>query len=337
MRQINNPPNPYHKYTAEFLGEPPPVKLEIFEETATRKIITKNNSPDVGFDFSVNCYRGCIHACTYCFARPYHEFLGYGAGTDFETKIVVKINAPELLRRELKATRRNIDSLNFSFTTDPYLPLEANYELTRNCLKVCRDYRIPVGIVTKSPLVTRDTDVLSESGATVYFSIPFLTTEQSKPFEPYAPIPEARFRAMKTLAENGIPVGIAVAPIIPAYNDSQIPALLERARDAGATKAFMTLLRLPTESLRAYFTARLAERLPTKTDKILGALKRERDGKLNSNDFGSRMKGKTEQWRLAVKLFDLHYRRLGFEPESKPVQIIEEKKIPLQQRLFDFF
>ncbi len=335
MRHIRNPPNPYHKYSAEFLGEPPETKVEIFEETATRKIITKNNSPDVGFDFSVNCYRGCIHACTYCFARPYHEFLGYGAGTDFETKIVVKTNAPELLREELKRARRTIDSLNFSFTTDPYLPLEASYELTRNCLKVCREFKISVGIVTKSPLVTRDIDVLSELKATVYFSIPFLTTEQSKPFEPFAPTPDARFRAMKNLAENKIPVGIAVAPIIPAYNDAQIPALLERARESGATKAFMTLLRLPTESLRAYFTERLAERLPTKTDKILNALKRERDGKLNSSDFGNRMTGKTEQWQLAVKLFDLHYRRLGFERQGRAIETIDEKPLAIQQSLFD--
>ena len=337
MRHVRNPPNPYLKYSAEFLVEPPATKVEVFEETAMRKIITKNNSPDVGFDFSVNCYRGCIHACTYCFARPYHEFLGYGAGTDFETKIVVKANAPELLRRELKASRRNIDSLNFSFTTDPYLPLEASYELTRNCLKVCREFRIPVGIVTKSPLVTRDADVLLDMDATVYFSIPFLTVEQSKPFEPFAPTPGARFRAMEALAENGIRVGIAVAPIIPAYNDAQIPALLEKAKNHGATKAFMSLLRLPTESLRAYFTERLAERLPTKIDKILNALKRERDGKLNSSDFGNRMTGKTEQWQLAVKLFDLHYRRLGFEQEkSEPVKVTEQKQTPIQRSLFDF-
>jgi DNA repair photolyase len=336
MRHISNPPNPYQKYSAEFLGEPPQTKLEIFEETATKKIITKNNSPDVGFEFSVNCYRGCIHACTYCFARPYHEFLGYGAGTDFETKIVAKLNAPTLLREELKRSRRTIDSLNFSFTTDPYLPIEANYELTRKCLEVCREFRIPVGIVTKSPLVTRDVDVLSKMDATVYFSIPFLTVEQSKPFEPFTPIPAARFRAMKTLTENGIAVGIAIAPIIPAYNDAQIPALLERARESGAIKAFMTLLRLPTESLRAYFIARLEERLPTKAGKILNALKRERDGKLNSSDFGSRMAGKTEQWQLAAKLFDLHYRRLGFEAESKPIRVVEEKQLPIQQSLFDF-
>ena len=333
MRYIKNPPNPYDKYSAEYVGEPPTTKIEIFEETATRKIITKNNSPDVGFEFSVNCYRGCIHGCTYCFARPYHEFLGYGAGTDFETKIVAKVNAPALLREELKRTRRKIDSLSFSFTTDPYLPIEATYELTRKCLEVCRDFRVSVGIVTKSPLVTRDIDVLSKLNVTVYFSIPFLTIEKSKPFEPYVPTPDARFRAMKSLAENGIRVGIAIAPIIPAYNESDIPALLEKAKDHGATRAFMTMLRLPTESLQNYFVERLEERLPTKKDKILHQIQRERGGKLNSSQFGSRMSGQTEQWRMAVKMFDLHFKRLGFK-EFEALEKPEEKAGPIQQTLF---
>jgi DNA repair photolyase len=333
MRHVFNPPNPYHKYSAEYVGEPPPAKLEIFEESATKTIITKNNSPDVGFEFSVNCYRGCIHGCTYCFARPYHEFLGYGAGTDFETKIVAKINAPMLLRDELKRSRRNIDSLNFSFTTDPYLPIEANYELTRNCLKVCRDFRIPVGIVTKSPLVTRDIDVLTKMNATVYFSIPFLTIEKSKPFEPYVPVPEARFRAMKTLAEAGIETGIALAPVIPSYSEADIPALLELAKESGATRAFMTLLRLPTESLREYFIERLKEKLPTKKDRILNQIKRERGGKLNSNEFGARMSGSTENWRMAVKMFDLHFKRLGFA-NFETTETKEKQTLPLQQSLF---
>jgi DNA repair photolyase len=333
MRHASNPPNPYHKYSAEYVGEPPPVKLEIYEETSTKTIITKNNSPDVGFEFSVNCYRGCIHGCTYCFARPYHEFLGYGAGTDFETKIVAKINAPFLLRDELKRSRRKIDSLNFSFTTDPYLPIEANYELTRNCLKVCRDFRIPVGIVTKSPLVARDIDVLAKMNATVYFSIPFLTVEKSKPFEPYVPVPEARFRAMKTLTDAGIETGIALAPVIPSYSEPDIPALLEKARGNGATRAFMTLLRLPTESLREYFTNRLEEKLPTKKDRILNQIRRERGGKLNSNEFGARMSGTTENWRIAVKMFDLHFKRLGFT-EFERREADEELK-SIQQNLFD--
>ncbi len=333
MRYINNPPNPYHKYDAEFLGEPPLAKLEVFEETTTKKIISKNNSPDVGFEFSVNCYRGCIHGCTYCFARPYHEFLGYGAGSDFETKIVVKINAPRLLREELKRARRKIDSLSFSFTTDPYLPLEANYELTRRCLEVCRDFKIPAGIVTKSPLVTRDIDVLSKMNAVVYFSIPFLTNEKSKPFEPYAPIPEARFQAMKLLAENNISVGLALAPIIPGYNEADIPALLEMAKKCGATRAFMSMLRLPTESLQNYFVARLEEKLPTKSGKILNQIKRERGGKLNSSVFGERMKGATENWRMAVKMFDLHHKRLGFANLEK-VEKSETPVEPIQQNLF---
>lgn len=333
MRHVINPPNPYHQYSAEFIGEPPPVKLEIFEETATKTIITKNNSPDVGFDFSVNCYRGCIHGCTYCFARPYHEFLGYGAGTDFETKIVAKINAPELLKNELKRSRRTIDSLNFSFTTDPYLPIEASYELTGNCLKVCRDFGISVGIVTKSPLVTRDVEILSKMNATVYFSIPFLTTERSKPFEPYVPVPEARFRAMRVLAENNIPVGIAIAPVIPGYNEPDIPALLETAKNNGATRAFMTLLRLPTESLQNYFTARIEEKIPTHKDKILNQIKRERGGKLNSNEFGKRMSGESEKWKIAVKMFDLHFKRLGFSEFERTKQK-KEQALPIQQSLF---
>ncbi len=331
MRYIANPPNPYHKYDAEYLGEPPTAKLEIFEETATKTIISKNNSPDVGFTYSVNCYRGCIHACTYCFARPYHEFLGYGAGTDFETKIVVKVNAPELLRRELSKKSMRGQSISFSFTTDPYLPLEANYELTGKCLKVCGEFKNPIGIVTKSPLVTRDIDILTKLDAVVYFSIPFLTIEHSKPFEPFAPIPDARFRAMKKLSDAGIPVGIAIAPIIPNYNESEIPALLQKARDCGATRAFMTMLRLPTESLQNYFVSRLKERIPTKSNKILNQIKRERDGKLNSSNFNERMKGKTENWNLAVKLFDLHYKRLGFGEMNSA----EKPKIPIQQNLFD--
>ncbi len=314
------------------MGEPPPAKLEIFEEAATKTIVSKNNSPDVGFTYSVNCYRGCIHACTYCFARPYHEYLGYGAGTDFETKIVVKINAPALLRKELCKKSLRGQSISFSFTTDPYLPLEANYELTRKCLKVCNEFRNPVGIVTKSPLVTRDIDVLSKLDVVIYFSIPFFTTEKSKPFEPFTPIPDARFRAMKNLADAGISVGIAIAPIIPSYNESDIPALLQKARDCGATRAFMTMLRLPTESLQNYFVSRLNERIPTKADKILNQIKRERGGKLNSSEFGNRMKGKTENWNLAVKLFDLHYKRLEFsESEIKK----EKHFLPVQQNLFE--
>ncbi|HVE57841.1 MAG TPA: radical SAM protein [Pyrinomonadaceae bacterium] len=332
MRQVANPPNPYEKYSAEFLGEPPAVKLEVFEETATRSMITKSNMPEMGIRYTVNCYRGCIHACTYCFARRYHEFLGYGAGTDFETKIVAKINAPARLREDLKKTRENISHLEFSFATDPYLPLEANYELTRRCLLVCRDFRMPVGVITKSPLVTRDLDVLTKLDATVFFSIPFPTTEKSKPFELHTPIPAVRFRAMKTLSDAGIKVGIGIAPVILGYNDSDIPVLLEKAREAGATKAFINLIHFDSDSIEEYFVQRLREKLPTQAEKIINQQKRERGGALRHKTFADRA-GKTEKWKMAVKLFEMHFRRLGFERFER-IEKPEEKALPVQQKLF---
>lgn len=332
MRQVENPPNPYLKYSSEFLGEPPETKLEVFEETATRSMITKSFMPDRGDRYTVNCYRGCIHACTYCFARRYHEFLGYGAGTDFETKIVAKISAPEVLRADLKKTREKIPFLEFSFATDPYLPLETNYELTRKCLIVCKDFRMPVGIITKSPLVMRDLDVLTKLKCTVFFSIPFPTTEKSKPFELYTPIPDVRFRAMKVLSEAGIKVGIGIAPIILGYNDSDIPVLLEKAKDAGATKAFINLIHFDSDSIEQYFVQRLREKLPTQAEKIINQQKRERGGNLRHKTFADRA-GKTEKWQTAQKLFDLHFRRLGFE-RFEGVEKPEEKAAPVQQKLF---
>jgi len=313
VRHVNNPPNPYESYSSEFIGEPPPTKLEVYEETSTRSMISKSYNGGTKDRLTVNCYRGCIHACTYCFARRYHEFLGYGAGTDFETKIVAKINAPTALRSELKRTRDRIDVLEFSFATDPYLPLEANYKLTRGCLEVCAEFRIPVAIVTKSPLVTRDIDILSDLDVKVFFSIPFLTKESSKPFEQFTPIPEARFRAMKTLTDAGIETGIAIAPIIPGYNESEIPALLESARENGATKAFMSMLHIDSDSIESYFVEKTRANIPSKADKIFNTIKRERSGALQHRTFAERNSGRTEQWFSAQKLFDLHFKRLGFE------------------------
>lgn len=288
----------------------------------------------MGVRYTVNCYRGCIHACTYCFARRYHEFLGYSAGTDFETKIVAKINAPEILRLDLKRTREKISHLEFSFATDPYLPLEANYELTRRCLFVCLDFRMPVGVITKSPLITRDIDVLQKLNATVYFSIPFPTVEKSKPFELYTPVPEARFRAMKTLTDAGIKVGIGIAPVILGYNDSDIPVLLEKARANGATKAFINLIHFDSDSIEEYFVQRLREKLPTQADKIINQQKRERGGELRHRTFADRQ-GKTEKWQTAVKLFKLHFKRLGFESFSKTERSAPEKFLEIvQPKLF---
>jgi DNA repair photolyase len=336
MRYIKNPPNPYNKYSAEYVGEPPPTKLEIFEEIATKKIITKAFTSDWegGWRYTVNCYRGCVHGCTYCFARQYHEYLGYGAGTDFETKIVVKPDAPKILREELKRTRDKMPHLDFSFATDPYLPLEASYELTRKCLEVCAEFRVPVGVITKSPLVTRDIDVLKKLNVSVFFSLPFLTKEMSNPFEPYTPVPEARFRAMEAVSDAGIPTGIGIAPVIPGYNESDIPGLLERAKEAGATKAFMSMLHLDTDSIEQYFVQKMHERLSTaKAAKIINTIKRERGGSLRHRSYKERGEGKTEQWEVTKKLFEFHTRRLGFnQREAKPE--IEETPPVVQQKLF---
>jgi DNA repair photolyase len=314
MRYVDNPPNPWLTHSVEWIGEPPAAKIEVFEETETRTIISSNDSPDVAFDHSVNCYRGCVHGCTYCFSRPTHEYLGYGAGTDFERKIIAKVRAPELLRKELMKRSWQGDEIVFSFTSDPYIPLEANYKLTRGCLEVCAEFRNPVGIVTKSASIRRDIDVLQrltqDASVGVFFSIPFADYDIARAVEPFAPSPNARFEAMKTLADAGIQVGIGIAPTIPGLS-TDITGLLQRAKDCGATKAFINMLRLPG-SVAPYFEQRLREKLPTKADRVLNRIRDARGGKLNSSVFGERMRGQGQYWSAQEKLFDVYCRRLGF-------------------------
>jgi len=215
------------------------------------------------------------------------------------------------------------EEITFSFTSDPYVPLEAHYQLTRKCLEVCLEFRNPISIVTKSALVRRDIDILSklasEASACVFFSIPFRDHETARALEPFAPSPDARFNAMKELSEAGIPVGIAIAPLIPSLNDSHIPDLLKRAKAAGAEFAFINLLRLPG-SVAPYFEQRLRERMPTKADRILNHIREERGGKLNSSEFGTRMRGRSEQWKVVEQLFKLHCDRLGFNKPTIEAQ-----------------
>ncbi len=321
MQYIENPPNPWLTHTVEWLGEPPEAKLEVFEETETRNIITHNDSPDVGFDYTVNCYRGCIHGCTYCFSRPTHEYLGYGAGTDFDRKIVVKVKAPELLKKELMKPSWKGEEIVFSFTSDPYIPLEAHYKLTRQCLQICAEFRQPVGIITKSALIRRDIDVLQQltrdARVGVFFTIPFTDREVARAVEPFAPLPDARFHAMETLAAAGITVGIGIAPVIPGLS-SDLPVLLKRAKEAGATLAFINMLRLPG-SVAPYFEERLYAKLPTKADRVLARIKEARGGKLNSSVFHERMHGKGEYWAAIERLFKIHSERLGFNKTSRRV------------------
>lgn len=319
MHYVKNPPNPWLTHSVEWLGEPPEVKLEVFEETETRQIITHNDSPDVGFEYTVNCYRGCIHGCTYCFSRPTHEYLGYGAGTDFERKLVVKVKAPELLRKEFMKPSWKGKEIVFSFTSDPYIPLEANYKLTRQCLAICAEFRNPIGVITKSALIRRDIDVLQQltrdARVGVFFTIPFTDREAARAVEPFAPLPQARFHAMADLAAAGITVGIGIAPVIPGLT-TDIPELLERAREAGATHAFVNMLRLPG-SVAPYFEQRLRERLPTKAGRIMNRVRDAREGKLNSAVFGERMRGKGQYWEAIYRLFKIHSERLGFNKTAR--------------------
>jgi len=338
-RPVSNPPNPWQSLHAEWLGEPPAAELEVFEEEA-RSIVAENDSPDVGFRYSVNPYRGCFHACAYCYARPTHQYLGWGAGTDFDRKIVAKVNAPELLRRELSRPAWNGDTIVFSGVTDCYQPTEAVYGLTRRCLEVCRDFRNPVGIVTKGALVRRDADVLAalarEAQATVYVSVPFADDRAARRLEPNVSPPSQRLETIAALSAAGIRTGIAVAPVIPGLNDSDIPKLLSRAREAGASKAFLTLLRLPAET-RPVFEERLAEAYPDRAARIFSNLEQTRGGRRNDSRFGSRMEGTGPRWEAIESLFSVECRRLGLnrDDEAPPHTSTFRRPAPAQRSLFD--
>jgi DNA repair photolyase len=341
MRYVNNPPNPYLSVQHEWIGEPPEARLEVFEETATRSIITSNNSPDIPFEYSVNCYRGCPHACTYCFSRPTHEYLGFGAGTDFERKIVAKVRAPELLREELMKKKWKGDVLVFSFTSDPYIPLEANYQLTHKCLEVCLEFRNPVSIITKSALVRRDLELIKRisevADVMIHFTIPFLDHDVNRALEPFAPFPEHRFAAMKAFADAGIEVGLGIAPVIPGLNEHEIPRLLERARDAGAKSAFINLLRLPG-SVKPYFLERLEQTMPLRAKKIINRIKEVKGGVLNKSEFHERMRGEGPYWEMVKKTFEIHTRRLGLNQDRYEMKERRRtfRRPSAQGSLFDF-
>ncbi|HTM19667.1 MAG TPA: radical SAM protein, partial [Kofleriaceae bacterium] len=270
-RPVSNPPNPWASTEVEYLEEVPTVRVQVFEDH-TRSILAHNDSPDLGFRHSVNPYRGCQHACLYCYARPTHEYLDFGAGTDWETKIVVKPRAAELLREAFDKPGWKGEYVMFSGVTDCYQPLEASYRLTRACLEVCAEYRNPLGIITKAPLIERDIDVLQElnrlARASVTMSIPFWDADTARAIEPWVATPARRLKAIERLAAAGIPVGINIAPVIPGLNDGDIPRLLAAARDAGASHAGWVLLRLPG-SVKAVFEERLRATLPLRADRVL--------------------------------------------------------------------
>ena len=317
-RPVSNPPNPWESASVEWLGPPPEARLEVFEEEA-KSILAENDSPDLWFRYSVNPYRGCQHACAYCYARPTHQYLGFGAGTDFETRIVVKTNAEARLREALARPRWRGEPIVFSGVTDCYQPLEASYGLTRACLQACLEFENPVAIVTKSALVRRDLDLLARlerrAGARLFLSIPFADPALGRAIEPATPSPATRLATLRAAAEAGVPCGVALAPVIPGLNESQIPAVLRAARDAGATRAFLIPLRLPAE-VAPVFLERLEAALPGRAAKVRHAVEELRGGKLNEASFGRRMGGHGARWRSTLDLFEVTCRRLGMNADS---------------------
>src|SRR5580658_6981217 len=281
-----NPPNRFESARVEFDPDLPPEerphpKTQFYFD-ATESLLTPNDSPDVGFDVGLNCYRGCEHGCAYCFARPFHEYLGWSSGLDFETKILVKPRAPELLRRELSAPRWRPQVVGMSGVTDCYQPAERHFKLTRACLEVLAECRNPVAIITKNFLVTRDLDLLAELArwqcVCVNVSVTTLDAELAGKLEPRAARPEQRLKAIRMLAEAGVPVNVLVAPVIPGLTDHEIPAILGAAAEEGARTAGMVLLRLPW-AVKDLFTSWLEAHVPGKKDRVLGRLRQMHGGK----------------------------------------------------------
>ena len=306
-----------------------------FFPDSSKTIIAYNDSPDVGFDASVNPYRGCEHGCIYCYARPTHEYLGFSAGLDFETRITVKEKAPELLRKELSSPKWKPRVLAMSGVTDCYQPVEKKLELTRRCLEVLLEFRNPVGIVTKNFLVTRDIDLLSELARTrcaaVFISLTTLDQKLSGLMEPRASRPARRLAAITVLAQAGIPVGFLLAPMIPALTDSEAPAIVQAAVRAGARFGGYVPLRLPY-AVKDLFESWLAQHYPGKKEKILNRIRAVRGGKLNDANFHSRMRGEGIFAEQMVELFQVACKKAGIS-ERGPLLSTEHFRRPSGSQL----
>jgi DNA repair photolyase len=317
---LSNPPNRFESLRVEpdpdwyEEGEPLP-QTRFFRDHAS-SILTTNDSPDVGFDVSVNPYRGCEHGCIYCYARPTHEYLGFSPGIDFETRILIKENAPELLREELHSSRWRPQVISMSGVTDCYQPVERRLQLTRRCLEVLALYRNPVTVITKNQLVTRDLDLLRElarhRAVAVIFSVPTLDPALRRILEPRTSPPPVRLAAVTALADGGVPVGVLVAPVIPGLTDHEIPTILNAAAEAGATFAASQLLRLPG-AVAPLFEEWVGHHFPARKEKILGRIRAMRGGQLNDTRFGVRMEGEGIQAEQIRRLFDVACRRAGLD------------------------
>jgi DNA repair photolyase len=337
----SNPPNRFERLQVVADPDCPPEerpnpRTQFFYD-ATESVLAKNDSPDVGFSFGLNAYRGCEHGCSYCFARPFHEYLGWSSGLDFETKILVKLRAPELLRAELSAPRWQAQPIAMSGVTDCYQPAERQFRLTRRCLEVCAELRHPIFIITKNALVTRDLDLLRELAKYqcigVHISVTTLDPELGGKMEPRASRPAARLRAIRELSDAGIPVGVMVAPTIPGLTDHELPAILAAAAKAGAKRAGYVLLRLP-HAVKEVFTRWLDDHEPTKKARILDRLRDLRGGKLYESAWGKRMSGEGIFAEQLSQMFDVAVRRAGLNQENFALSTAHFRKPGEQLTLF---
>ena len=287
----------------------------------SRSVVTENQSPDVGFRFSLNPYRGCEHGCAYCYARPTHEFLGFDAGLDFESRITVKHDAPRLFRGFLARDEWEPEPVALSGVTDPYQPCEREFGITRGCLEVAAAAGQPVAVVTKSPLVLRDLDVLGPKAARRLahdnVSVTTLDPKLARAMEPRAGSPAARLRVIRELSAAGVPVRVLVAPVIPGLTDHELPAILAAVKEAGATAARYVLLRLPL-AVADVFLDWLGRTLPDRRDKVVARIRDARDGGLNHSTFGRRMVGSGEMAGQVAALFRVFARRHGLDGDLPP-------------------
>jgi DNA repair photolyase len=300
------------------LGRPPTEYIA----DQSQSIVTENDSPDVGFRYSVNPYRGCAHGCSYCYARPTHEYFGLSAGLDFETKVFVKYHAPQLLREFLARPSWRPETIVFSGVTDCYQPAERKLEITRACMAVAAECRQPVGIITKNALVTRDLDLLAELAAhhavRVSLSVTSLDPQLARLMEPRTSAPEARLRAIRELSAAGIPTSVMVAPVIPGLNDGEMPAILAAAREAGASVAGYVLVKLAT-TVREVFLDWLRRTYPDRLPRIETLIRSTRAGRLNDSKFGRRQRGTGPVADLIADSFALWTTKLGFPDDETPL------------------
>ena len=314
----------------EYGGRPQGPQTQFFKDHS-QTVIARNDSPDVGFFASLNPYRGCEHGCIYCYARPTHEYLGFSAGLDFESKIMVKEDAPELLRAELMSPKWRPQVIFMSGVTDCYQPVEAKLKLTRRCLEVLAEFRNPVFIITKNRLVTRDIDLLSELArhqvVAVWLSITTLDSELRKVMEPRTAPPAARLAAIHELSRAGIPVGVNVAPVIPGLTDHEMPAILKAAADAGAKTAGYTVVRLPY-GVAPLFEKWLESHFPDRKEKVLNRLRSMRGGKLNDSQWGTRMSGKGIFADQIGQMFEAARRKAGIPNDGAELSAAAFRRPP---------